>query len=66
MAMSEEPRVAAGRRADLILLDGNPLVDIGNVRRIRAVVFRGEVFGRDRLDSLLEAAAGVAARFGQP
>lgn len=58
--------VAAGRRADLILLDGNPLVDIGNVRRIRAVVFRGEVFGRDRLDSLLEAAAGVAARFGQP
>ena len=30
--------VAPGRRADLVLLDGNPLTSISNVSRIRAVV----------------------------
>ena len=34
--------VAAGKRADLVLLDANPLDDIGNVRRVHAVMRSGE------------------------
>ena len=33
--------VAAGRRADLILLDANPLADVGNVRRRAGVMLGG-------------------------
>jgi len=35
--------VAPGRVADLVLLEGNPLVDIANTTRIRMVIRRGEV-----------------------
>jgi imidazolonepropionase-like amidohydrolase len=35
--------IAVGQVADLVLLDANPLVDIGNVRRIRAVVADGRL-----------------------
>lgn len=34
--------VAAGRDADLVLLDANPLEDIANARRIHGVILRGE------------------------
>lgn len=34
--------IAPGARADLVLLDANPLADIRNTRRIRGVVERGE------------------------
>ena len=50
--------VQPGRHADLVLLEGNPLEDIANTRRIRAVVFGGRVLDRAALDSLL---AGVEA-----
>jgi tetratricopeptide (TPR) repeat protein len=46
--------VAPGMAANLILLDANPLESIGKTRDIRAIVVRGELFDRDRLDSLLE------------
>ena len=36
--------VAAGQDADLVLLDTNPLVDIGNSRRIAGVMLRGRWF----------------------
>jgi hypothetical protein len=52
--------VAAGRRADLVLLDANPLDDIRNTRRIRAVVAAGRFFDRAALDGLLEQAAADA------
>lgn len=54
--------VEPGRRADLVLLDADPLTDIANVRKIRAVVFRGEVLDRARLDRLLDQAAAAARR----
>jgi hypothetical protein len=42
--------VASGKRADLVLLDGDPRTDIGNVRRIAAVIVRGHlVDARDRV-----------------
>jgi imidazolonepropionase-like amidohydrolase len=56
-------RVKEGFLADLLLLDANPLEDIGNTRRIRAVVANGRFFSRDDLDELLR---GVEARAAKP
>jgi hypothetical protein len=55
--------VAAGRFADLVLLDGNPLDNIRNTRRINAVVLQGRYLDRAALDSLLTA---VAQEVGKP
>jgi len=46
--------VEVGRVADLVLLDGNPLEDIRNSRRISAVIFNGNVYRRRDLDRLLD------------
>lgn len=51
--------VAVGKLADLVLLDANPLTDIGNTTKIRAVVANGRYFDRVALDRLL---ADVAAK----
>ncbi len=54
--------VDAGRAADLVLLDQNPLIDIAATRSIRSVVLRGVVHDRANLDRLLaEARSKVAA-----
>ncbi|MDP9202022.1 MAG: amidohydrolase family protein [Gemmatimonadota bacterium] len=45
--------IAEGKIADLVLLDGNPLNDIRNTRRIRAVIANGRLLTRPALDSLL-------------
>ena len=45
--------VAAGKLADLVLLDADPLVDITNTTLIRAVVANGRYFDRPMLDRLL-------------
>jgi imidazolonepropionase-like amidohydrolase len=47
--------IAVGQRADLVLLDANPLEDIRNTRRIAGVVTRGRWLGGDALDSMLRA-----------
>jgi hypothetical protein len=52
--------VAPGRRADLVLLHGNPLANITNVRRIDAVVVRGRLLDRRALDQLLNDARRAA------
>ena len=44
--------IAVGQRADLVLLDANPLDDIRNLRKIRAVVLDGKLLDRSRLDGL--------------
>jgi imidazolonepropionase-like amidohydrolase len=54
--------IAPGMRADMVLLDGNPLADIANTTRIRAVVLTGRPYPRDRLDAMLNAARESAAR----
>jgi imidazolonepropionase-like amidohydrolase len=54
--------VAPGKRADLVVLDADPLADIRSTRRIAAVVFDGEYLPRDRLRALL---AEVEAAFGR-
>ncbi len=47
--------IDVGRRADLVLLNKNPLVDIGNTRTIDTVILNGRVFGRNQLDAMLAA-----------
>jgi imidazolonepropionase-like amidohydrolase len=54
--------VRAGYFADLVLLDANPLDDIRNTRKIRAVIAGGRVFARADPDRLLEQAAMEASR----
>lgn len=53
--------VAVGKRADLVLLDADPSKDIGNTRRIRAVVLDGRLLQRTDLDALLEQAGRTQA-----
>jgi imidazolonepropionase-like amidohydrolase len=47
--------IAVGKRADLVLLDANPLTDIRNTRRIRAVVANGALLARQDIDAILAA-----------
>jgi Amidohydrolase family len=54
--------VAKGQRADLVLLDENPLKDISAIRRIHAVVASGRLFDRAALDGLLRDAREKAAQ----
>ena len=46
--------VAVGHRADLLLLDANPLVDIANSRRIAGVMLRGRWLPRTELTQMLD------------
>lgn len=48
--------VALGKRADLLLLEGNPLPDISQTQHIRAVVLNGRLLQRPDLERLLEGA----------
>jgi imidazolonepropionase-like amidohydrolase len=47
--------IAPRKVADLVLLDANPLEQIGNTRRIAAVMLQGRLFQRRELDALLAA-----------
>jgi imidazolonepropionase-like amidohydrolase len=53
--------VAQGKLADLVLLDANPLDNIANTRRIRAVVLAGRYFDRTDLDRMLRDVEKAAA-----
>jgi imidazolonepropionase-like amidohydrolase len=46
--------IEAGKVADLVLLDKDPLADIHNTRAIEAVVLNGRFFSRAALDAMLE------------
>ena len=52
--------VAPGRVADLVLLGADPLRDVRNTTRIRAVIVGGRALLRADLDGLLDAAAREA------
>jgi imidazolonepropionase-like amidohydrolase len=45
--------IQVNKRADLVLLDANPLDDIHNTEKIRAVVVNGKLLERSDLDALL-------------
>jgi len=45
--------IEKGKLADLLVLDANPLEDIYNTTKIRALILRGKLLDRDFLDQLL-------------
>ncbi|ACV26666.1 amidohydrolase family protein [Kangiella koreensis] len=47
--------IEAGRRADFLILNQNPLIDINHTRSIDTVVLNGRVFERGQLDAMLAA-----------
>jgi imidazolonepropionase-like amidohydrolase len=53
--------VKPAQRADLLILDGNPLEDIRRTREIRAVVLNGQYLDRTSLDAMLEKAEKSAS-----
>jgi imidazolonepropionase-like amidohydrolase len=46
--------IESGKRADLVLVDGNPLVDIATARKPLGVMAAGRWLAADTLDALLE------------
>ncbi len=53
-------RVAVGQRADLLLLEANPLRSLENVKRRVAVMARGRLYMADDLQAGIEE---LAARY---
>ena len=47
--------IAPGLRADLVLLDKNPLENINNSRTINSVIIAGKLLDRNQLDSILSS-----------
>jgi hypothetical protein len=59
--MQDLGTIATGKLADLVVLDADPLADIGNTRRIAAVVADGRYLDRGALDTLLQQVERHAA-----
>jgi hypothetical protein len=59
--LNEMGTIEAGKAADLVLLDADPLSDIHNTQKIAAVVMRGKYYSRQDLDAMLERVAQRSA-----
>jgi hypothetical protein len=65
--LTDQGTIEPGMRADLVLLDANPLDNIDNTRKIRMVVARGRVLGRSDLDAMLSDIQHAASQWsGSP
>ena len=54
--ISEAGTIERGKRADLVILEGNPLEDIRNTRRIHSVVLGGAIY---RPGDLMSSSGGA-------
>ena len=61
LGLADSGTIARGKRADLVLLDANPLDSISNTRKIRSVVLNGRYLSRADLDRLLHTVQLEAA-----
>ena len=57
--LKEFGTVEKGKRADLLLLDANPLDSIGNAKRIAGVMVRGKWLAKTDLQKMLEDVAAL-------
>jgi len=55
LRMSDTGTIAAGKNADLLVLDGNPLDDITNTRKIAAVYLKGVAVNRGAMKAAAAA-----------
>jgi len=62
LGLADTGTIEKGKRADLVLLDANPLQDIKNTRKIQSVVLAGRYFSRADLDHLLHEVEEEAAK----
>jgi imidazolonepropionase-like amidohydrolase len=46
---SDSGTVEAGKRADLILVDGDPVANIGDIRKVAKVVANGRMYDSGKL-----------------
>ena len=60
--LKETGTVEQGKRADLILLDGNPLRDIGNTARRSGVVVNGRWLAESEIKQRLDKLAAAAEK----
>ena len=60
--LDERGTIERGKAADLVVLEGNPLDDIKNTRRVDAVVLNGRYLSHARLQQMLADAEAEAAK----
>jgi hypothetical protein len=58
----QDRKIAAGRRADLLILDSNPFDGLSTLRKPRAVIANGRIFDRSALQALQEELEIEAAK----
>jgi len=63
-SVGEWGMVAVGRRADLLLVDANPLDDVANASRPIGVMLRGRWYPKAELQAKLDALAEKSAKDG--
>jgi hypothetical protein len=59
--MKDVGTIAPGMKANLILLDADPLENIANTKKISSVIMRGTLYTRVQLDDLLNTSAKIAS-----
>lgn len=62
LGLADTGTIEPEKRADLVLLDADPLLDIKNTRKIQGVVLAGHYFSRGDLDRLLAGVEEEAAK----
>ena len=50
---NEYGSIASGKKADILILDSNPLIDIQSTQKINALITKGKLLDRQSLDGLL-------------
>jgi imidazolonepropionase-like amidohydrolase len=59
--MKDVGTIARGMKANLIVLDANPMENIVNTKKISSVIMRGTLYTRVQLDDLLNTSAKIAS-----
>jgi imidazolonepropionase-like amidohydrolase len=62
LELADSGTIELGKRADLVLLDADPLTNIANTHKISAVVLNGRYLNRSELDHLQAQIQQAAAR----